>query len=171
MDQDGMLCHRRDRRVGVLVVELSGSVRFPHIDQSLFGVTETLHFNFPFDCIPWPPAPHQLAPMPHSQRESARSAQIFLVHAALQNNFDVQRHLASARTHRAFRPWRCRHGMKSSPWREPDVPVELLRTLFGNVTKPVEETTILQLRGMARRCKRLDGVARPSLRSPYLSAP
>jgi len=33
----------------------------------------------------------------------------------------------------------------ASPWRQPDVPGELLRTLFGNVTKPVEETTILQL--------------------------
>jgi hypothetical protein len=35
-----------------------------------------------------------------------------------------------------FGPRRCRHGTKSSPRREPDVPAELLRALFGNVTKP-----------------------------------
>jgi hypothetical protein len=35
-----------------------------------------------------------------------------------------------------FGPQRCRHGTKSSPRREPDVPAELLRALFGNVTKP-----------------------------------
>jgi hypothetical protein len=31
---------------------------------------------------------------------------------------------------------RCRHGTQSSPRREPDMPAELLRALFGNVTKP-----------------------------------
>ena len=36
-----------------------------------------------------------------------------------------------------FGPQRCRHGTKSSPRREPDVPAELLRALFGNVTKPL----------------------------------
>jgi transposase-like protein len=30
----------------------------------------------------------------------------------------------------------CRHGVKSSLRREPDVPGDLLRTIFGNVTKP-----------------------------------
>src|SRR5208337_1717873 len=35
-----------------------------------------------------------------------------------------------------FGPRRCRHGTKSSPRREADVPAELLRALFGNVTKP-----------------------------------
>src|ERR1019366_1560929 len=36
--------------------------------------------------------------------KSARSAQRFLsVHAAVHNTFNVQRHLTSARTHRAFR--------------------------------------------------------------------
>src|ERR1700726_3113362 len=35
-----------------------------------------------------------------------------------------------------FGPQRCRHGTKWSPRREPDVPAELLRALFGNVTKP-----------------------------------
>jgi len=34
-----------------------------------------------------------------------------------------------------FGPQRCRHGTKSSPRREPDVPAELLRALFGNVTR------------------------------------
>jgi hypothetical protein len=34
----------------------------------------------------------------------------------------------------AHRP--CRRGTKSSPRREPDVPAELIRALFGNVTKP-----------------------------------
>src|SRR5580704_8038138 len=33
-------------------------------------------------------------------------------------------------------PRQCRHGTKSSRRREPDVPAELLRALFGNVTKP-----------------------------------
>ena len=38
-----------------------------------------------------------------------------------------------------FGPQRCRHGTKSLPRREPDVPAELLRALFGNVTKPSQE--------------------------------
>jgi hypothetical protein len=33
-------------------------------------------------------------------------------------------------------PRRCRDGTKSSPRREPDVPGDLLRALFGNVTEP-----------------------------------
>jgi hypothetical protein len=33
-------------------------------------------------------------------------------------------------------PRRCRHGVKSSPQREPDVPGDLLRDLIGNVTEP-----------------------------------
>ena len=33
-------------------------------------------------------------------------------------------------------PRRCRRGAKSSLQREPDMPAELLRALFGNVTKP-----------------------------------
>ena len=32
--------------------------------------------------------------------------------------------------------WHCKRGVKSSPRREPDVPADLLRTQFGNVTKP-----------------------------------
>src|ERR1700732_808608 len=36
-----------------------------------------------------------------------------------------------------FGPRRCRHGTKSSLRCEPDVPAELLRVLFGNVTKPI----------------------------------
>src|SRR5208282_5794330 len=35
-----------------------------------------------------------------------------------------------------FGPRRCRHGTKSSPQREADVPAELLHALFGNVKKP-----------------------------------
>jgi len=38
-----VFCHGRDSRVGVLVFAFSRSMRFPHIDQSLFGSTETLH--------------------------------------------------------------------------------------------------------------------------------
>src|ERR1019366_32480 len=34
-------------------------------------------------------------------------------------------------------PRRCRHGTKSSPRREHDVPAELLRALFDNVTRPL----------------------------------
>src|SRR6202035_3395831 len=34
---------------------------------------------------------------------------------------------------------RCRHGTKSSPRREPDMLAELLRALFGNVTKPLDQ--------------------------------
>jgi hypothetical protein len=35
-------------------------------------------------------------------------------------------------------PRRCRHGTKSSPRREADVPAELLCALFTNVTKPLQ---------------------------------
>jgi transposase-like protein len=66
--------------------------------------------------------------------KSVGSAQRFLsVHAASYNTFNVQRHLTSARTHRRYR-----HGTQSSPRREPDMPAELLRPLFGNVTKPAK---------------------------------
>jgi putative transposase len=100
--------------------------------------------------------------------KSVGSAQRFLsVHAAAHNNFNVQRHLTSARTHRAFRAsamqtWRevtvsfslpmiarrwcravsalpLRHRITRSSSlrrREPDVPGDLLRALFGNVTEP-----------------------------------
>jgi hypothetical protein len=33
----------------------------------------------------------------------------------------------------------CGRGVKSSPRREPDVPSDLFRALFGNVTEPVQE--------------------------------
>src|ERR1700726_2510692 len=33
-------------------------------------------------------------------------------------------------------PRRCRRGAKSSLWREPNMPADLLRALFGNVTVP-----------------------------------
>src|SRR5580704_14794932 len=53
------------------------------------------------------------------------SAQRFLsVHAATQNTFNLQRHLTSAITHRAFRHRPCRRGATSSPRREPDMPTE-----------------------------------------------
>jgi hypothetical protein len=69
----GMLAHCRDRLVCVLVLELGGGVRFPYIDQSLFGRIETLHSICPFDvsyqAFPWLraasgaelPNPHVLA--------------------------------------------------------------------------------------------------------------
>jgi hypothetical protein len=51
------------------------------------------------------------------------------------NTFNVISH-RQERTE-PFGPRRCRHGTKSSPRREADVPAELLRALFTNVTKPV----------------------------------
>ena len=64
--------------------------------------------------------------------KSVGSAQRFLsVHAAVHNTFNVQRHLASARTHRAFRA----SAMQTA---------ELLRVLFGNVTKPSRLTSGLR---------------------------
>src|ERR1700726_4625356 len=48
--------------------------------------------------------------------KSVGSAQRFPpTHAAPYNTFNVQGHLTSARTHRAFRPQPCRRGAKSSP--------------------------------------------------------
>src|SRR5271157_100374 len=35
----------------------------------------------------------------------------------------------------------CRHGVKSSLRREPDVPGDLLRAIFGNVTEPTKTST------------------------------
>ena len=64
------------------------------------------------------------------------SAQRFLsTHAATYNTFNVQRHLISARTHRVFRPRRCRRGAKSP--RRHDfrrIPTKL-HSNFNNVTK------------------------------------
>src|SRR5208283_4480548 len=44
-----------------------------------------------------------------------------------------------------FGPRRCRHGTKSSPRRDADVPAELLRALFTNVTKPSKQPTMALL--------------------------
>ena len=59
-------------------------------------------------------------------------------HAAV-HNFNVERHLISTRTHRAFRAsaMQTRHGAASRGGARPDVPAELLHALFGNVTKPL----------------------------------
>ena len=66
--------------------------------------------------------------------KSVGSAQKFLsMHAAAHNTFNVQRHLTSARTHRAFRASALQTWLKSSLWREPNVPAGLLRAVFGNV--------------------------------------
>jgi hypothetical protein len=47
--------------------------------------------------------------------KSAGSAQRFLsIHATIYNTFNVQRHLISARTHRAFRASAIQSGAKSS---------------------------------------------------------
>jgi putative transposase len=53
--------------------------------------------------------------------KSAGSAQRFLsFHAATYNTFNVQRHLISAKTHRAFRGTPCRHGARSPLRRKRD---------------------------------------------------
>src|SRR5580700_2209259 len=49
-------------------------------------------------------------------------------HAAAYNTFNVQRHLTSAKTHRAFR------ATAMQTWRDVVAPADLLRALFGNVT-------------------------------------
>ena len=79
--------------------------------------------------------------------KSVGSAQRFLsVYAATQNTFNVQRHLTSARTHRAFR------ASAMQTWREvvaaedSDVPGDLFPAIFGNVTEP---------------CKRMANLVRP----------
>jgi len=55
--------------------------------------------------------------------KSVGSAQRFLsVHAAAYNTFNVQRHLTSAKTHRAFRASAMQTCVKSSLRCEPDVP-------------------------------------------------
>ena len=69
---------------------------------------------------------------------AAGSAQRFLsVHAAAHNTFNVQRHLTSARRTEPSGHRPCRRGAKSSLRRESDVPGDLLRALFGNVTGPI----------------------------------
>ena len=61
--------------------------------------------------------------------KSVGSAQRFLsIHAATYNTFNVQRHLTSARTHRAFR---------ASAVQRPDVAGDLLCARFANVTEPL----------------------------------
>ena len=52
--------------------------------------------------------------------------------------FNVQRHLTSAKTHEPSGPRRCRRGAMSSLRREPNMPADLLRALFGNVTVHLE---------------------------------
>ena len=77
--------------------------------------------------------------------KSVGSAQRFLsVHAATQNTFNVQRHLTSARTHRAFRASAMQTWVKSSLRREPDVPGDLLRAIFGNVIEPLTDMGCLK---------------------------
>jgi hypothetical protein len=70
--------------------------------------------------------------------KSVGSAQRFLsVHAAAYNTFNVQRHLTSAKTTEPSEHRPCRHGVKSSLRCEPDVPGDLFRAIFGNVTEPL----------------------------------
>jgi hypothetical protein len=69
--------------------------------------------------------------------KSAGSAQRFLsVHSAVHNTFNanVISHLQERTEPSGHR--RCRHGKKSSPRRESNLPAELLRAQFANVTKP-----------------------------------
>ena len=59
--------------------------------------------------------------------KSVGSAQRFLsVHAAAYNTFNVQRHLTSARTHRAFKAWAMQTWREVVVLREPEVPGDLV---------------------------------------------
>ncbi len=49
----------------------------------------------------------------------------------------------------------CRHGVKSSLRREPDVPGDLLRAIFGNVTKPFRRTYATPRTGITAEGTRL----------------
>ena len=79
--------------------------------------------------------------------KSADSAQRFLsVHAAAHNTFNVQRHLTQQERTEPSGHRPCRHGVKSSLRREPDVPGDLLRSIFGKVTKPSSKLAVLAVR-------------------------
>src|SRR5271157_3386883 len=68
--------------------------------------------------------------------KSVGSAQTFLSTHAAYNTFNVPLSgLSQERTEPSGHEL-CRHGVKSSLRREPDVPGDLLRVIFGNVTKP-----------------------------------
>jgi hypothetical protein len=63
-----------------------------------------------------------------------------------------------------FGPRRCRHGTRSSPRREPDMPAQLLRALFGNLTEPKEGFKSANIRKTARRASHFP--ASPPMSSP-----
>ena len=63
-----------------------------------------------------------------------------------------------------FEPRRCRHGTNSSPRREPDMPAQLLRALFGNLTEPKEGFKSANIRKTARRASHFP--ASPPMSSP-----
>ena len=67
-------------------------------------------------------------------------------------------------THVPFGPRRCRHGTKSSPRCEPDMPAQLLRALFGNLTEPKEGFKSANIRKTARRASHFP--ASPPMSSP-----